>query len=155
MAGKTDRISVDVVQDASRVLRCIGHPVRLRIIELLDNRGELNVSAVQEALELVVLMLSPVVPHICHALWHALGHTGAIVDCRWPSFDADALVQDTITLIVQVNGKLRGKVSVAADAQREAIEAAVLNEENVCRHIGEQPVKKFIVVPGKLVNVVI
>jgi leucyl-tRNA synthetase len=112
-------------------------------------------AVMQEALELVVLMLSPVVPHICHALWHALGHTGAIVDCRWPSVDADALVQDTITLIVQVNGKLRGKVSVAADAQREAIEAAVLNEENVCRHIGEQPVKKFVVVPGKLVNVVI
>ena len=67
-------------------------------------------AVMQEALELVVLMLSPVVPHICHALWHALGNTGAIVNCRWPSFDAGALVQDTITLIVQVNGKLRGKV---------------------------------------------
>jgi len=112
-------------------------------------------AVVQEALELVVLMLSPVVPHISHALWQALGHTEAVVDRAWPVVDADALVQDTVTLIVQVNGKLRGKVSVAADAQRDAIEAAVLGEENVCRHIGGQPVKKFIVVPGKLVNVVI
>jgi len=77
------------------------------------------------------------------------------VDCAWPAVDAAALVQDTVTLIVQVNGKLRGKVSVPADAQRDAIEAAVLGEENVSRHIGEQPVKKVIVVPGKLVNVVI
>jgi leucyl-tRNA synthetase len=112
-------------------------------------------AVVQEALELVVLMLSPVVPHISHALWHALGHAEAVVDCAWPVVDADALVQDTVTLIVQVNGKLRGKVCVAADAQRDAIEAAVLSEENVCRHIGEQPVKKVIVVPGKLVNVVV
>jgi leucyl-tRNA synthetase len=112
-------------------------------------------AVVQEALELVVLMLSPVVPHISHALWHALGHAEAVVDCAWPVVDADALVQDTVTLIVQVNGKLRGKVSVAADAQRDAIEAAVLSEENVSRHIGEQPVKKVIVVPGKLVNVVV
>jgi leucyl-tRNA synthetase len=112
-------------------------------------------AVVQEALELVVLMLSPVVPHISHALWHALGHTEAVVDCAWPEVDADALVQDSVTLIVQVNGKLRGKVSVAVDAQRDAIEAAVLGEENVSRHIGEQPVKKVIVVPGKLVNVVV
>jgi leucyl-tRNA synthetase len=110
---------------------------------------------VQEALELVVLMLSPVVPHICHALWHALGHADAVVDCAWPAVDADALRQDSVTLIVQVNGKLRGKVSVAADAQRDVIEAAVLSEENVCRHIGDQVVKKVIVVPGKLVNVVV
>ncbi len=112
-------------------------------------------AVVQEALELVVLMLSPVVPHISHALWHALGHAEAVVDCTWPVVDAAALVQDSVTLIVQVNGKLRGKVSVAADAQRDVIEAAVLSEENVSRHIGDQRVKKVIVVPGKLVNVVV
>jgi leucyl-tRNA synthetase len=110
---------------------------------------------VQEALEMAVLMLSPIVPHISHALWHALGHAEAVVDCAWPVVDAGALVQDTITLIVQVNGKLRGKVSVAADASRDAIEAAVLGEENVSRHIADKPLKKVIVVPGKLVNVVV
>jgi len=127
----------------------------LNELNRFTDSSEQGRAVVQEALELVVLMLSPVVPHICHALWHALGHAGAVVDCAWPAVDADALVQDTVTLIVQVNGKLRGKVSVAADAQRDAIEAAVLNEENVCRHIGDQHVKKVIVVPGKLVNVVV
>ncbi len=127
----------------------------LNELNRFTDNSEQGRAVVQEALELVVLMLSPVVPHITHALWHALGHAEAIVDCAWPAVDAAALVQDTVTLIVQVNGKLRGKVSVPADAQRDAIEAAVLGEENVSRHIGEQPVKKVIVVPGKLVNVVI
>jgi leucyl-tRNA synthetase len=127
----------------------------LNELNRFTDASEQGRAVVQEALELVVLMLSPVVPHISHALWHALGHADAVVDCAWPAVDADALVQDTVTLIVQVNGKLRGKVSVAADAQRDAIEAAVLGEENVCRHIGGQTVKKVIVVPGKLVNVVI
>jgi leucyl-tRNA synthetase len=127
----------------------------LNELNRFTDNSEQGRAVVQEALERVVLMLSPVVPHITHALWHALGHAEAVVDCAWPAVDAAALVQDTVTLIVQVNGKLRGKVSVPADAQRDAIEAAVLGEENVSRHIGEQPVKKVIVVPGKLVNVVI
>jgi len=109
----------------------------------------------QEALECVVLMLSPIVPHITHALWHALGHESAVLDSRWPSIDEQALVQDTLTLAVQVNGKLRGTIEVAADADRKTAEEAALAEENAARHIGGQPVKKIIVVPGKLVNIVV
>ncbi|MEZ5543023.1 MAG: leucine--tRNA ligase [Pseudomonadota bacterium] len=112
-------------------------------------------AVLQEALECVVLMLSPIVPHITHTLWHALGHATAVVDCRWPAVDAQALVQDTVTLAVQVKGKLRGTIEVAADADREQIERAALAEENVARHIGGQPVKKLILVPGKLVNIVV
>jgi leucyl-tRNA synthetase len=88
-------------------------------------------------------------------LWHALGHAGAVVDCAWPAVDAAALVQDSIDLVVQVNGKVRGRVSVAADADREAVQASVMAEDNVLRHIGDKPVKKFILVPGKLVNIVV
>jgi leucyl-tRNA synthetase len=112
-------------------------------------------AVMQEALEAVVLMLSPIVPHITHALWHALGHEDAIVDCRWPELDESALVQDTLTLVAQVNGKVRGKVDVPADADKDAVEAAVLAAENVRKHIGDKAVKKVIVVPGKLVNVVV
>jgi leucyl-tRNA synthetase len=112
-------------------------------------------AVMQEALECVVLMLAPIVPHITHTLWHALGHTAAVVDCRWPEVDAQALVQDTLTLAVQVKGKLRGTIEVAADADRQAIEQTALAEENVVRHIGGQAVKKIIVVPGKLVNIVV
>jgi leucyl-tRNA synthetase len=111
-------------------------------------------AVMQEALEAVVLMLSPIVPHISHALWHALGHEEAVVNCNWPVCDDSALVQDQITLVVQVNGKVRGKINVAADAAKTDIEALVLSEPNVQRHVQDRPVKKFIVVPGKLVNVV-
>ena len=119
-----------------------------------DDSGQ-GRAVMQEALEIVVLMLSPVVPHICHVLWHSLGHQDAVVDCHWPGVDEAALVQDSVTLVVQVKGKVRGKVDVPADASRDAIEAAVMADENVARHIGDSPVKKVIIVPGKLVNVVI
>ena len=112
-------------------------------------------AVMQEALEAVVLMLSPIVPHITHTLWAALGHEQAVIDCRWPLVDEAALVQESMQLVVQVNGKVRGKISVAADAQKEEIEAAVSAEENVLRHIAGKPVRKIIIVPGKLVNVVI
>ncbi len=111
-------------------------------------------AVMQEALEAVVLMLSPIVPHITHALWHALGHAEAVVDCAWPVCDDSALVQEQITLVVQVNGKVRGKIDVAADAAKSDIEARVLSQPNVQKHMQDRPVKKFIVVPGKLVNVV-
>ena len=111
-------------------------------------------AVMQEALEAVVLMLSPIVPHITHTLWHALGHAEAVVECRWPECDQDALVQEEFTLVVQVNGKVRGKVSVPKDAERGAIESRVLEEANVRKHLQGKPVKKIIVVPGKLVNVV-
>ena len=108
----------------------------------------------QEALDAVVLMLSPIVPHITHALWYALGHQQAVVDCAWPAVDESALVQASIGLVVQVNGKVRGRIEVAPDAPREVIEAMVMGEENVQKHIAHKPVRKIIVVPGKLVNVV-
>jgi leucyl-tRNA synthetase len=111
-------------------------------------------AVMQEALEAVVLMLSPIVPHITHALWKALGGEPAVIECRWPVCDRNALVQEELTLVVQVNGKVRGKVSVPADAGQDAIESRVLEEPNVRKHLQGKPVKKVIVVPGKLVNVV-
>jgi leucyl-tRNA synthetase len=129
-------------------------------MELLNELGRGNDDSaqgravMQEALEAVVLMLSPIVPHITHALWHALGHNEAVVECRWPVCDRDALVQEEITLVVQVNGKVRGKVSVPAGAGQGAIESLVLEEPNVRKHLQGKTVKKIIVVPGKLVNVV-
>ena len=109
----------------------------------------------QEALETVVLMLSPIVPHITHTLWHELGHSEAVINVGWPVADERAMVQDSLTLVVQVNGKVRGKVSVPSDAGREAIESAVMDEENIRKHTADKPVRKIIVVPGKLVNVVV
>jgi leucyl-tRNA synthetase len=120
-----------------------------------DDRSGQGRAVMQEALEAVVLMLSPIVPHITHTLWYALGHQQAVIDCSWPDVDAAALVQKSVELVVQVNGKVRGKICVAADARQADIEAAVSGEENVQKHVAGKPVRKIIVVPGKLVNVVI
>ena len=127
----------------------------LNEISRFEDNSAQGRAVMQEALEAVVLMLSPIVPHITHTLWAALGHQQAVIDCRWPVVDQSALVQESIQLMVQVNGKVRGKISVAVDAQKEEIEAAASIEENVVRHIADKPVRKIIIVPGKLVNVVI
>jgi len=120
-----------------------------------EDESEQGRAVVQEALELVVIMLSPIVPHICHALWQELGHSGAIVDVSWPTPDAEALKQDAVELVVQVNGKLRGRVSVASGALDDQTKAAALADENVKKWIDGKPIKKMIVVPGKLVNIVV
>ncbi len=109
----------------------------------------------QEALEAVVRMLAPIAPHICHSLWQALGHHRAVLDERWPQVDDSALVKDSIELVVQVNGKLRGRISVPAEAGKEALEQAALADENVSRHVEGQTIRKIVVVPGRLVNIVV
>lgn len=109
----------------------------------------------QEALEHIVLLLSPIVPHICHELWRELKPGTELFDQPWPQANSAAMVQDEIKLIVQVNGKLRGQINVAKDAGKEAIETAALANEQVQRFIEGQTVKKIIVVPGRLINIVI
>jgi len=109
----------------------------------------------QEALEAIVLMLSPIVPHVTHDLWQALGHESALVDQHWPAVDESALAQDTIEVVVQVNGRLRARVSVPADAAKEAVVERAMADENVRRHTEGKSIRKTIYVPGKLVNVVV
>jgi leucyl-tRNA synthetase len=112
-------------------------------------------AVIQEALGAVTLMLAPIVPHIAHAMWRALGHADAILDQPWPVADQSALVRDVVELVVQVNGKLRGRITVAADAGKDEIEPAALAEENVQRFVTGKEVKKIVVVPGRLVNIVV
>ena len=109
----------------------------------------------QEACEVVAICLSPIVPHICHALWQALGHEGALIDLPWPKPDAAALVQEQIEISVQVNGKMRARVSVATGADEAAVRAVVMADERIQRFIGTVPPRKLIYVPGKLVNIVV
>ncbi|WP_028079844.1 leucine--tRNA ligase [Solimonas soli] len=109
----------------------------------------------QEIWEAVTLMLQPIVPHVAHALWQALSGSADLLAQRWPQVDEAALVRDQITLVVQVNGKLRGNISVPAGADKDAIIAAALADAAVAKFIAGQAIKKQIVVPGKLVNLVI
>ncbi len=122
----------------------------------LDDTPSADLQGVrQEALTAIVRMLAPIAPHICDALWRELGHDGLVMNADWPVADEAALVRDTLTLVVQVNGKVRARIEVPADADRDTVAAAAVADENVTRHIDGQPIKKTIVVPGKLVNLVV
>ncbi|WP_421682531.1 leucine--tRNA ligase [Stutzerimonas urumqiensis] len=126
----------------------------MNVLEKAPTATEQDRALLQEGLETVALLLAPITPHICHALWEALGKTGAAIDAAWPAVDESALVQDSLTLVVQVNGKLRGQIEMSADASREAVEAAARSNENVLRFTEGLTIRKVIVVPGKLVNIV-
>jgi len=108
-----------------------------------------------EGLEIAVICLSPIIPHATHALWLALGHRTAIIDERWPKADAAALEQPTLEIVVQVNGKLRGRISVPAGSDEQSIRSAALGDANVQKYLGDREIRKLIIVPGKLVNVVV
>ncbi|HBS26781.1 MAG TPA: leucine--tRNA ligase, partial [Gammaproteobacteria bacterium] len=120
-----------------------------------EDKSDQGRAVTQESLEAVVLMLSPIVPHITHVLWNLLGHETVAIDNAWPQVDSAALVQDTVELVVQVNGKLRGKIEVANDLPKDEIEKAALTDENVQRFVADKTVRKVIVVPGRLVNIVV
>lgn len=122
---------------------------------LESNTDETNQAVVHEALESVILILAPIVPHFCHALWNHLGHEGAVMDANWPQVDEAALAQDSILIVLQVNGKLRDKIEVAKDIAKEELEQAALASEAVQRFCEGKTVRKVIVVPGRLVNVVV
>ena len=113
----------------------------------------------QEVFETVLLMLSPIAPHICEKLWQTLGKSSALIDELWPEIDESALVQDNIELIVQVNGKLRGKITVSVDEEEENIKQQAQDSANVKKFINEnlagKSVRKIIVVKGRLVNIVV
>ncbi|MDR1969021.1 MAG: class I tRNA ligase family protein, partial [Burkholderiaceae bacterium] len=114
-------------------------------------------AALAEGFSKLLRVLYPVTPHIAHALWLQLGFAavhGELLDAPWPKVDEQALKQDEIALMLQINGKLRGSVLVPAGAGKDAIEQAALASEAVARHAGGGAVKRVIVVPGRLVNVV-
>jgi len=117
--------------------------------------GAQNQAVVQEALEAMILLLAPIIPHACHVLWMHLGHTTAVIDAPWPGFDETALVQSRVSVAAQVNGKLRAVLELAADASKEQLEAAALADATVQKFMEGKPVRKIIVVPGRLVNIVV
>ena len=129
------------------------------INEMTSAKDELKTTedgrfALSSALASALIALSPAAPHVCEEIWEILGHGEHLSEQPWPEYDEGALVADEITVVVQVNGKLRGKLQVSPDAPREQLEKEALAEPNVAKHIEGKDVKKIIVVPGKLVNVI-
>jgi leucyl-tRNA synthetase len=131
----------------------------MKILNALDRAPRTSPLAharlVEEGLSILLRVQSPITPHICHFLWRALGYAGDILDAGWPAVDETALVQHEIDLVLQVNGKLRGNIRVARDADQAAIERTALEDPGAQRFIAGQPIKKVVIVPGRLVNVVV
>ena len=130
------------------------------IMELMNHLSKASMESAEdrvvlhEAIRAVVLMLTPIVPHLSHHLWNMVGDGNSVEDTLWPTLDESALVEDEKLIIVQVNGKVRAKITVAADASKEAVEALGFADENVSRFTDGKTVRKVIYVPGKLLNIV-
>ena len=130
------------------------------IMELMNHLSKASMTSdedraiMQEALRAVVLMLTPIVPHFSHHLWSVIGTPGFVEDTPWPAVDESALVEDEKLIIVQVNGKLRAKITVPADISQEDIQVVGLADENVIKFIEGKTVRKVIYIPGKLLNIV-
>ncbi|MCB1733948.1 MAG: leucine--tRNA ligase [Gammaproteobacteria bacterium] len=131
------------------------------VMELMNALSKSNDDSAQgralarDVLLAAVRLLAPIAPHTSHALWRELGGGDSVIDAPWPTFDESALVQDEIELVVQINGKLRGRIQVAADADRAKVEAIARSDESILKHLEGNTVVKVIVVPGKLVNIVV
>ncbi|MEG1678834.1 MAG: leucine--tRNA ligase [Stenotrophomonas sp.] len=127
----------------------------LNTLAKFDDASEQGRAVRQEALQSAVLLLNPITPHACHAMWQLLGHEQTLLeDQPFPQVDGAALVKDSLTLAVQVNGKLRGTIDVAADTQREQIETLAKDEPNTAKFLVGLTIRKVIIVPGKIVNIV-
>jgi leucyl-tRNA synthetase len=178
LAGAVPRLAKGELNEAQRALRRQAHHTLAKVsddigrrrtfntaiaavMELLNSLAKFPQAAPQdrcvahEALEIGVICLSPIIPHVTHALWRALGHATALIDERWPPVDAAALEQSSIQIVVQVNGKLRAHITVPAGADDESLRAAAVADAHVQKFIGSAQVRKVIVVRGKLVNVVV
>jgi len=176
--GKTVVLDKGSLNDKQKAIRLKLHETIKKVTDDIDRRHTFNTAiaavmelmneltkfddvtdqgraVMHEALEAIVLMLSPIAPHVCHHMWQQLGHDTVVINETWPAIDELALVKDTLELVVQVNGKLRAKIQVSADADKEAIEQTALEDENVKSHTEGKTVRKVIVVPGRLVNVVV
>jgi leucyl-tRNA synthetase len=107
------------------------------------------------ALESLTLLLSPIVPHFAEELWAALGHRSSVLLASWPQYQMEALEEDELLIVVQVNGKLRSRFSVATDTDEKAIKEKALSDKRVLKFIGDKSIRKVIVVKNKLVNIVV
>jgi leucyl-tRNA synthetase len=129
----------------------------MKIMNVLPTikEGGARDAVANEGFSIMLRLLSPIAPHVTHVLWRELGYGDDILTAPWPEVNESALVRDSIELVVQVNGKVRAKVEVAADADKSAVEAEALGNENVQKFTSGKEVAKVIVVPGKLVNIVV
>ena len=176
--GSSDNIDGLTLNSAQKKLRCELHKTIAKVTDDIGRRNTFNtaIAAIMElmnhlnkapmkspedkavmfeAIRAVVLMLTPITPHMCHYLWQIIGNSKTDVeDALWPTVDHSALVEDEKLIIIQVNGKLRAKITVAANASKETVEELGLNDENVVKFTTDKTIHKIIYIPGKILNIV-
>jgi len=178
MLDRTATINIAVLTTEERNLRRTVHKTIRKVTEDLEERFHFNtaISAVmellntlqsaelsspqrgvvmREALESIVLLLAPIVPHICEELWQRLGHTEQLASTAWPEYDRTAVVDEELLVVIQVNGKLRSKIMLPAGVDDESLKAKALADEKVQPFLEGVQIRKVICVPGKLVNIVV
>ena len=126
----------------------------LNHLQKATKSSEQDLAVMREGINAIVLLLAPIAPHICHVMWKDLGHKNEVETTPWPLAEAEAMVEDEKLVVVQVNGKVRAKMTVAADATKEQVEAMGLAEQNVQQHIDGKTIRKVIYIPGRLLNIV-
>jgi leucyl-tRNA synthetase len=175
--GDTVAVQVDALDDEQRALHRKTHQTIAKVSDDFGRRQTFNtaIAAIMElcndiarlpgdgpqdravtaeALDAATRMLAPIVPHICHRLWQLLGHQGVVIDAPWPQYSEAALRQSSIDIVVQVNGKVRARLQVDADIDQQLLQQRALDDTNVRRFTDGKTVRKIIVVPQKLINVV-
>jgi leucyl-tRNA synthetase len=125
------------------------------INRLADRASPQSLAVEREAIETAVLLLNPITPHICHTLWQALGHAQDILDAGWPKVDEQALTRSSVTIVVQINGKVRAQLEAPVDSNQNTLQAEALKNENIVRFLEGKAIKKIIHVPNKLLNLVV
>ncbi|MGR8947503.1 MAG: leucine--tRNA ligase [Gammaproteobacteria bacterium] len=177
-AGPVSEKLTDALDDDARDLRRIVHQTITKVTDDVARRYKFNTaiaavmeltnamnkmknpndaerSVLQEGLEAAVLLLSPIVPHCTRVMWQALGHQGDIVDAAWPVADAQAMEQEELNMVVQINGKKRASMLAAVDAQQQQLEEQALSLDAVKRHLDDKSIVKIVIVPGRLINIVV
>ena len=136
----------------SRIMELVNvfYPYRQNVAPADQNR-----EVVDDAIQTLVQLMAPFTPHMAEELWRKLGHTASIFDATWPEHDESKLVADTVTIVVQVNGKIRAKLEMPVDSDEAAVREAALADENVQTHTQGKTVAKVVVIPNKLVSVVV
>jgi len=121
----------------------------------VDGKADGTAWALREGLETLARLIEPMMPHLAEEMWHQLGHAELVCECRWPKPDAELVREESVTIAVQVAGKLRATLEVAPDLPRADVESAALAHDNVRKAIAGRAVRKVIVVPNRVVNVVV
>jgi leucyl-tRNA synthetase len=126
----------------------------MKLLNLLQKISAKEQALIAEGFRILLCLLAPITPHIIHVLWRELEYPGDILDTTWPKVEVEALKTNTIEMVVQVNGKLRAKINLPVDAEQKTIEETTLTDDNVKRFIANKKIKKIIIVPKRLVNIV-